>query len=1292
MSGKIGERGFVARLRAQRPLGLDPIRAQQTEKSAPQIPIAPRAEPSRTDLAFLETAFVPKKIITAHAAHLAPALGDIAALAEKSRRLEPHFAAQYTRAIAGFYGTLGKLLAATPENSRTEVAAASIAGMKQLIGTLERGEHLVPALFAVIGQLDSGARLLAQDRLELSPADLRQLAPDAVERVRAFTSYLEGCEGIGAALTVLPNILEQIDRAAPKLNFASRTKLLDDAMTYFIDVSPRAGLDATIAGKARDQLATALLESPGEPLKALAGAKKTIREEQKPSRDALYKKFDDLIPEDFERGTPRFESFWKLRVAMFETLRANPVGPEALYQQIEQLYQQAIDARQAPLFELDVEALAEIIGKLAGSPLATPALEFFAKSDRIFQHSQAKTDRLIVAAGAKDLGDLAKKLIDARAYFSDSGSIRKLQGLNKSAELLDLLDPMMAMKVVFATGSNFYRANSVPALLETLAEHAQSLQVDRPMAALTELGERFNHLEDNIGDWPPGASIVNSVQLARAVALAMPKDAKDYNHKNEISSFLQETSALVPGYALERLVHADLIDRPGLLKLVDPDAKYRTPPKKYFHELLDLVWKRTSAPRPNLVEHARTAIAIAEKIGHMDGDPAIPFERIKKDFEAVITGKNGRNTPAAGGMVAVRVSQQPQSFEQFLKANPEIPMELAPTVATHFSPAQVAWLKERLQGSAKSRDSVRTLRDFTFACVDAGRLDLLELMRGANVPAKTVSRTITHMAGAYRLAGAGHVPFDLVAGALARREDPIAILDAARQAAAVASLKLPELENAKIDEAGLQTLMDNSAPVGGLLSHFGPDYHGELSVARGFRDNDLDYQAIRAPFVAALVDIAEGTWPKVKYESEVGQRMLRELSADQIAIWRSETVTAAKATGTPEELTQRTHALALLRGLEKVIPEHVTLGGELEYDRASLEGLRKERGALLEQLHSAEKGTPEHRTLSGQIGPINDRIAVIELQLALTDRLAEGAIDPTQLLVELRPLFGPASAAAGKLGPRVISDALTEVIDASRSIRIDAREGKHAVDEDSLNAMVGSHKSGCLNPTDDHYGFRRFGLAQGLVDANTKMLRTYDENGKMVYRAFLRVLHLESDKYTGPVLWIENPHNDGGGNSEDAQLLFKTAVNKAVAMNIPVAASYSNSWLINAADEQQLQNDSSLTAKVCVEQGNVAVFHSDALSNGTGRIDKNVEADGYWRISQWVSLVLPQKVEPAPAVEGERAPDTQELEVAEPILEEAEQRAAGQDPAAGDQAPVTAKEVGRMKRFADLIARLWKGE
>jgi hypothetical protein len=1282
LSGKIGERGFVARLRATRP----PVVETETGKSAKPdpagTPLAPRIEPSRNDVALLESALVPKKITAAYGEYLIPSLGDIAALVEKSRRLEPHFAAQYSRAIGGFYGTLGKLLAATPATSRAEVAASCIRGMKELVATMKRGEHLVPALFAMIGQLDSGARLLAQDRLSATPAELGKLASDAVDRVRAFNTYLDGCEGIGAALSVLPNILEQMDRSAPKLKLAERTKLLDEAMTFFVDTSPRAGLNQTIAGNIRDSLARALVATPGDPLKALAAAKKELRAAQTESRDRVYKTFDDSIPEDWQRGTPRFEAFWSLRVAMFDILKANPVGPEQLYEHLETIYKQAVAAREAPMYELDVQAVAHIMARVGNTPLATPMCEFFANASNLFAEHPAKSERLLAAAGERDLGELAKSLMVARAYFYDSGSIRKLQGLNSSIELLDLLDPVTAMKTVFATSSNFYNARSVSDLLETVAEAAQNLEVDQPLDFLTKLGARFNTFDEDVGDWPPGLHIANATQLARAVALALPKEPNDWSHRRDLSAFLQEVAGKLPGYPLEELIQGDLVDRPGLLKLADPDQKFKRSPREALGDLLSVVWKKSGGKHAPVREPARVAMAIAEKVGHMDGDPAIPLARIKKDFEAAISGKNARpSAGATGSMVSVRASQV-ANFEAFLKANPELPIELAPTAAIHLSSGQLAWVKERLASALKSRDSMRTLRDFVFACVDAGRLDLIDVMRSPGVPAKAISHSVIHIAGAYRLAGAEHVPFELVAATLARREDPVAILDRAKQQAAVASLKMPELDGAKVTDAGLQTLMDNAGPVGGLLSHFGPDYHGELSVARGFRDNDLDYQAIRAPFVAALVDVAEGTWPKVKYESEIGRRMLRELSEDQIAIWRSQTVTAAQNAGTPEEIERQAQALALLRGLEKVIPEHVSLGGELAFDETSLGSLRKERDELLTQLRGAEKGSREHRSFSGQIGPLNDRIAVIELQLALTEKFSAEAIDPAQLLVELRPLLGRASQAASKLGPRVITNALAEVIDASSSIKMDSRDGKHAIDEDSLNALIGSHKSGCLNPTDDHYGFRRFGLAQALVDANTKMLRVYDDSGKMVYRGFLRILRAESDEYTGPMLWIENPHNDGGGGDAEARLLFKNAVNKAIAMGIPVMSSYGSSWLGQVASEMNLRQNSSFSAKVCVEAGNTAVLHSDALSNGTGRIDKNAGPDGYWRINQYAAIVYPEKLA-APEIteDAVHAEQTAELK-AEPQLEE--------EPTA--EVPVLAPtKQARMKWFTDMIARLWKG-
>ncbi len=270
------------------------------------------------------------------------------------------------------------------------------------------------------------------------------------------------------------------------------------------------------------------------------------------------------------------------------------------------------------------------------------------------------------------------------------------------------------------------------------------------------------------------------------------------------------------------------------------------------------------------------------------------------------------------------------------------------------------------------------------------------------------------------------------------------------------------------------------------------------------------------------------------------------------------------------------------------LPDRAPLDGgpnlpELAYDAQSARLLRQLEQRLIGQLHGVEKGSDTHLDLRAQIGPVKDRLALIELEQALEDvSLAKMSRDELKALSDK---MHAARVAAHRMGAHKVRNAITTMARALPDGKPAAARAPGAAapandrralpglvvaDEDHLHALIGSHASGCMAAVG---GFNCAALAAYLRDAQYKLTRVY-QDGKPVARSTWRIYRATLPGYEGPVLWVDRPNPFSHQVAVPAaayELHAKAALSKAKRLGIPLVFSTQYGLQAQLPGIQQLQ-------------------------------------------------------------------------------------------------------------------------
>lgn len=777
----------------------------------------------------------------------------------------------------------------------------------------------------------------------------------------------------------------------------------------------------------------------------------------------------------------------------------------------------------------------------------------------------------------------------------------------------EVLDRTVRKNALAALGTE-----RAPELIAGLVVLAERLGMDASQEALTSFAARWQEARREIAARPELA------EEAVALAQVIGEHARDgvMPHLAELLDAAALIKRTVPNVSVAELC-APSDGSIGLISLVDPASDYRNSPLIFLSRLLET---------PNLSrELLRAAIPIAANVGRLGIDPGRYTDRIAADFAvAAAHPEKLRSAAAKKSLLDARVEQQPSSLLSFMRAHPQIPPELSATAGLHLSPEQLAWFSERVEKNARSLDFARMMRDFVFGAVDGGHVEVIEAARTSRSAPKAVQRALYEVSRAFKAGALGAVNFGVLAEGLKAGRDPIADLERAKDSGELA-IDLVALTSNRVDPEGRKEILAAAARTNYLLG---------LYVAGGATaDPDVDMALMGTVFRESLKSVANGTWPLGKYENAAGKKIMAGLSSDQGAVWREALVTSPAAVEDPSADPAVQDAIVLLSGIYAALPEAIELGGlgipAIGWDQASIDNLSASRELLIGDLRAHPKGSDEHRGAQKKLAAVQENLSLLELYRALEETVGAGEQNTAKILLRVRPALNAALPVLARRGGEGFAEAADQILFSTQEIRTAPRQGRYAVDEDSFTALVTANTSGCLS-TNWNGGApgRQWGIAGALADANIRMLRVM-EGDRQVYRGFMKFFPASFPGYQGPMLWLDPPKPDGDGTSDDLTLWYRHAIEKALAMGIPVATgreSIDMSWyqparLEEVANSMGLAVQKDAVVRVYVEDGNTGVMHSDSLMNGKGNIRASRGENPTWNIdTQTWCVVLPKKV------------------------------------------------------------------
>lgn len=1117
------------------------------EQNAPGLkrPTAAQARP-------LTAAGLSGKLVDVHWPHLAGAVAPAAKLAAAQNELTGNAARVYTRAWSSAQKVISAQLSALPEAERSEAATRTLTALARLADEVGANPLLPTALSAASGLIDTSIRMRARGTLELSSDDLQNLGEESVDAVLMLLERIGDRRGQSSMLNVLPRIVEELQLAHPKLDAGRSKALTREVARTIADRLPKAGTNlaelAQVTALVSKQVRTKNANLDRALDEAFGAYAATRDQAVAMARGGL----DQNQPVDQALGL---------------LLDANPAAPDALLEAVEQLV--AAVRPYAGQQEL-TEGVAGAVRRFANAPVGEAVVRHLAAHVARFQ-PQPNAVAQLQAAGAEANGHgFARQLI--RTHLAATG--QALEAYDEHLPELDRLSEGGAVQVATVLGTAIMNGRGSPELLQTLIERSAAGGDDDPIATLERISDTHQALAALLVNYP----VLQAEKQALAEAGAVVPAGGDA--MNRLLQSLSIVKERLPDVPLQKLVSEDKDGRPGLAQLAAA-AGWAQDPVPLLSQLLQEI-QAHAGPRRDLQEpFARAAISLALRCSGIQNAEALHLPRIREDWRLAVEDPEAlAYADRARGAADIRAKK---SVIGFLDAHPEIPVDFAFTAGRHLTPAQLSWAADRL-GNAGGLDASRFLRDTVFALVAANRLDVMDALVGSKSPSKAISGVLRELASRFQRNALADAPFDEIVAGLNAGTDPVAEIKAKEAKEAFQGVDLHALAEGNMTEEGLAEVMAIKDNVADLIVQYSPGFE-----VWQYDRATVDMTKLLDPFLTAVKDTLQGTWPKRKYEDEVGVRQLAGCTPEQRAIWRQSTVTMEQDEAVAPAAVD-TSIVPLAHGLAKALEDEVRLQHPdldgLAWDAASKQRLEELRDGLLETLRNSKKGSDEHRSASKKLGPIADRLRVVDLKLTL-DALA-GEENPAAIAAALKPVVNQALPALKKLRARGCAEAAAMIVaalPAASGPKERALTGAYAIDEDSLTAMIDSHKSGCLSFGDKR---RRWGMCGSLTDANTKMLHTF-RDGAQKYRTFLRLLPTKFDGYEGPALFIESPVGDSGGGANDLTLLHKGLFAKARAMGVPVIGASHNppeGWT-----HQNLQTT------LTFDWGHTGLYHSDRLSD-----------------------------------------------------------------------------------------------
>jgi hypothetical protein len=1081
------------------------------------------------------------KVLKEYGASFKPALADMAEVADFAGRMEPHRASQFERAVEAYYAKVAESLFRIPPVDRNEAVEASVKALRALIEEVPHDDLVGAAITSMTDLVGHAARFVPAQK-SLSAGAVRRAASAAKDALTTLVHALEGRGSAAAAFNVYPNIVWQVEQVAQKPE-QERFQRWNAIAELVADALPKSRIDQIAVAELGAAVATELAKTPNDDRGALERAKALVFDAASAALQSARQQAQDAPP-NVLHGSDSGIAYEAVRSAIVAVLDANRAGPGSLGAAAESML--ARIAEYAPLAGPAQRAawcqIGELLRRVAPTPTAEAILRYLAANAELLVDSAPARFELahVPSANAASLPTILIRAQLAKLGLEADGFLGRLSEF-------DPLPASVKMQVALAALPHVHDMRVAPGIIDVLADfakHASASGQEMLETFAANFARSYPELLNRLGD--PRAA-----PAAAAIARANQCEVIDPAKVQAIAEICLSIASVMPDAPFGALMADDAERRPGLMTLSN-GAVHRFDPKQFLAPLFQTIALLEASPDSKL-ELMRRAMHLSREIAELDRDPLAVFNKAFQDWNTALQDPDALHFAIRSGSSAQvraqgsrRGGSQVHGAVRFLREHPELPPEIAFTAGVSLTSDQLGWLTTLL-ATQRSRARIRGVRDALFAIGEANRPDLLDVLRTSKSPSSAVTGALQFVAREYRAGAAHEIPWEVIANGLRQGEDPALAIEKERVGFALAQLNLQEIGAERLDPGGVQLLAKVAADIQGLLSGMPPgrEVYG-VPTAR-----------LRDHFVAILRAVADGSWPKMRYESEIGQRQLEGLTPKQRAIWMEEWVTPLRAPAVPpvEESPELERAISLLKGLAQGLRKEARIGvpglAPLAFDAASRDLLRAEVDRILAILHGEDKGSAAHRMASRKIGAMTANLSVIELALAL-DGLNGQVLDRAAAIDALKPLLIAGKPAVRKLHARGSLEAIERVLELAPEAKPQtARSGVYAVDEDRLDAFMTSFDAGCMAPRGS--GGNRAGLVGHIADAQYKICRTMNGEAGMT-RSLLRLYHVEMPNYKGYAIWMDGPYptnRNGPPSTEMYRLAYKHALRKAMAMGIP---------------------------------------------------------------------------------------------------------------------------------------------
>jgi glutamyl-tRNA synthetase len=1128
----------------------------------------------------LRAAGIPTKVAAEHGTALAGCVDDLARFATLlEARCPVTEQAQLEGMRDRYFGALARALGQVPEGDRPMMAQRASNAMLALVENTAPRDLGYAALSAVVALAQSDARLVAQGKLASDPARELEAFPGLAREVGFLAEQLGYGPGTSTALFLLGNIAGQVERYADKLTAEKRQQMLQLVAAFIVESTPSSGLTQGLATELSGAVATALTQTP-EIVAALRAAGDLVRAEHRPEVDRSLQQLSAKPPRGLGKGPAR-KAYDSFAHGLKKIAEAHPTGPAEMYAALEDLRQQAIAGLASDPASLApaLEELAKLLARMAGTRGVEPLIAATTKTLRLgLDKSRTKEVAQILSAtvGAPDPAVAAAGLV--QAAIAAHGQIPGDDpGLNDELGRLRKLPAAQAFGIAAAVATladkhvqELRQCEDAWTRLQykVVADDPELVPVLRYLVDTADgvgRGESADALRDRASCFCRLVTTMQkeSVRPEKARALAEKITTHTWNESLDESCLtyvVGDVCRHLPDVPLDLVFEPDTPTKPSALRFVNPKIRYNHQPNQMLGPMLADIQQLHAEPSRSLAL-ARVAFAVSAGLGAIEGQISGHLQqRVITDWATAVANPQSLKWAAAGRKAVDIRAQKTVDLAAYFEAHKALPPEVMCTAGLHLTPAQMAWLIDNIS-AAHTRETIRGWRNFILACVDFKRLDLVEAARTSASSPQAILAAASYIGREYRGgASADTLRLDAILAGLKAGGDPMAAICAGNVQSVIKGLNLERL--GRLDPQGMAEIRRCAEPISNILAHLSEEHR--LTVTEGHWERDVDYAAMRAPFMKVVESVAVGSWPNEKYDTAVGRRLLSGSTPEGEAAWRTRLVTSAGAGAEVATATAHAEVVRLLDELKRELPREVSLSGpslprKLNWDKASQKRLQALHQEQVRKLHDLHKGAAGYGQAVQSLTSIRHALRILNLYLAIADPATTERSSP-QNFGPLRPLLAEAQVSLKTLAASTSTAMARELLFRAADLQQTPQAGAHAVDDDGLEMLLKSTEGGCIS----HSGSYRFVLVSASADAHTRPMQVL-EGDQLKARGLFHYVRAKLPDYKGKVLVLHAVKADSG--ERYLELMHRHAIAKARSMKVPLIAF----WAFSGSDYGELE-------------------------------------------------------------------------------------------------------------------------